>query len=64
MRRSRSTAAPAISKPGWVALGAGVLAVAAILVAWLTPGGLVLPTLQDRNVLVRVQGAPGTALPR
>jgi Cu/Ag efflux pump CusA len=55
-------AAPAIGKPGWVALGAGVLAVAAILVATL-PGGPVLPTLQDRNVLVRVQGAPGTALP-
>ena len=56
-------AAPAISKPGWVALGAGVLAIAAILVAWLAPSGPVLPTLQDRNVLVRVQGAPGTALP-
>jgi Cu/Ag efflux pump CusA len=55
-------AAAAFPKPGWVALGAGVLAVAAILVATL-PGGPVLPTLQDRNVLVRVQGAPGTALP-
>jgi len=55
--------APAIGKPGWVALGAGVLAVAAILVGTLTPSGPVLPTLQDRNVLVRVQGAPGTALP-
>jgi len=56
-------AAPAIGKPGWVALGAGVLAVAAILIAWLAPSGPVLPTLQDRNVLVRVQGAPGTSLP-
>jgi Cu/Ag efflux pump CusA len=56
-------AAPAIGKPGWVALGAGVLAVAAIFVAWLAPSGPVLPTLQDRNVLVRVQGAPGTSLP-
>ena len=35
---------------------------AAILVAWLAPSGPVLPTLQDRNVLVRVQGAPGTSL--
>jgi Cu/Ag efflux pump CusA len=56
-------AVPAISKPGGVAMGAGVLAVAAILVGWLAPSGPVLPTLQDRNVLVRVQGAPGTSLP-
>ena len=56
-------AVPAIGRPGWVALGVGVLAVAAILVGTLTPSGPVLPTLQDRNVLVRVQGAPGTALP-
>jgi Cu/Ag efflux pump CusA len=56
-------AVPAVGKPGWVALGAGVLAVAAILIAWLAPSGQVLPTLQDRNVLVRVQGAPGTSLP-
>ena len=56
-------AVPAIGKPGGVALGAGVLAVAAILVGWLAPSGPVLPTLQDRNVLVRVQGAPGTSLP-
>jgi Cu/Ag efflux pump CusA len=56
-------AVPAIGRPGWVALGAGVLGVAAILGATLTPGGPVLPTLQDRNVLVRVQGAPGTSLP-
>lgn len=56
-------ATPAIGKPGLVAMGAGILAVAAILVAWLAPSGPVLPTLQDRNVLVRVQGAPGTSLP-
>jgi Cu/Ag efflux pump CusA len=56
-------AAPAISKPGWVALAAGVLALGGILVATLAPSGPVLPTLQDRNVLVRVQGAPGTSLP-
>ena len=55
-------AAPAIGRPGLVALGAGVLAVAAILVAMLAPSGPLLPTLQDRNVLVRVQGAPGTSL--
>ena len=56
-------AAPAIGRPGLVALGAGVLAAAAILVAMLAPSGPLLPTLQDRNVLVRVQGAPGTSLP-
>ena len=55
-------AMPAIAKPGVVGLVAGVLAIGAILVAWLAPSGPVLPTLQDRNVLVRVQGAPGTSL--
>ena len=40
----------------------GVLVVAGILVATLAASGPVLPTLQDRNVLVRVQGAPGTSL--
>ena len=55
-------AAPAIGRPGLVAVGAGVLAGAAILVAMLAPSGPLLPTLQDRNVLVRVQGAPGTSL--
>ena len=38
------------------AVAAGVLALGAILVAWLAPSGPVLSTLQDRNVLVRVQG--------
>jgi Cu/Ag efflux pump CusA len=56
-------AAPAISRPGWVGLAAGVLAVAGILVATFAASGPVLPTLQDRNVLVRVQAAPGTSLP-
>ncbi len=55
-------AVPAIAKPGVVGLVVGVLAIGAILVAWLAPSGPVLPTLQDRNVLVRVQGAPGTSL--
>jgi Cu/Ag efflux pump CusA len=55
-------ALPAIGKPGLVGLAAGVLALGAILIAWLAPSGPVLPTLQDRNVLVRVQGAPGTSL--
>jgi Cu/Ag efflux pump CusA len=55
-------AAPAIGKPGWVGLAAGVLALAGILVAAPVPSGSVLPTLRDRNVLVRVQGAPGTSL--
>jgi len=55
-------ALPAIGKPGLVGLAAGVLALGAILVVWLAPSGPVLPTLRDRNVLVRVQGAPGTSL--
>ena len=55
-------AAPAIGRPALVGLAAGILALGAILVAWLAPSGPVLPTLQDRNVLVRVQGAPGTSL--
>jgi Cu/Ag efflux pump CusA len=56
-------AAPAISRPGWVGLATGVLAVAGILVATFAASGPVLPTLRDRNVLVRVQAAPGTSLP-
>jgi Cu/Ag efflux pump CusA len=56
-------AAPAISRPGWVGLATGVLAVAGILVATFAASGPVMPTLQDRNVLVRVQAAPGTSLP-
>jgi Cu/Ag efflux pump CusA len=56
-------AAPAISRPGWVGLATGVLAVAGILVATFVASGPVLPTLRDRNVLVRVQAAPGTSLP-
>ena len=55
-------AAPAIGRPALVGLAAGILALGAILVAWLAPSGPVLPTLQDHNVLVRVQGAPGTSL--
>jgi Cu/Ag efflux pump CusA len=55
-------AAPAIGRPALVGLAAGILALGAILVAWLAPSGSVLPTLQDHNVLVRVQGAPGTSL--
>jgi Cu/Ag efflux pump CusA len=56
-------AAPALSKPGWVGLATGVLAVAGIQVATFAASGPVMPTLQDRNVLVRVQAAPGTSLP-
>ena len=55
-------AGPVIGRPGWVGLTAGVLAMAGILVATLAASGPVLPTLRDRNVLVRVQGAPGTSL--
>jgi Cu/Ag efflux pump CusA len=55
-------AGPVIGRPGWVGLTAGVLAMAGILVVTLAASGPVLPTLRDRNVLVRVQGAPGTSL--
>jgi Cu/Ag efflux pump CusA len=55
-------AAPAIGKPGWVGCTTGVLIVAGVIVVALVPSGAVLPTLQDRNVLVRVQGTPGTSL--
>ena len=53
--------APAIGRPGWVAFATGVLVVAGVF-ATLASSGPVLPTLQDRNVLVRVQGVPGTSL--
>jgi Cu/Ag efflux pump CusA len=62
VRSAADRVAPAIGRPGWVGFALGVLAVASILGATLAPGGPVLPTLQDRNVLVRVQGAPGTSL--
>jgi Cu/Ag efflux pump CusA len=45
-----------------VGLIAGVLALAAVLVATLVPTGPVLPTLHVRDVLVRLQGAAGTSL--
>jgi Cu/Ag efflux pump CusA len=45
-----------------VGLIAGVLALAAVLVATLVPTGPVLPTLHVREVLVRLQGAAGTSL--
>jgi Cu/Ag efflux pump CusA len=51
-----------INKPGWVGIVAGLFAVAGVLVATLAPSGPALPTLQDRNVLVRLQGAPGMSL--
>ncbi|HEX3197664.1 MAG TPA: efflux RND transporter permease subunit [Propionibacteriaceae bacterium] len=62
VRRAADRVGPAINKPGWVVFALGVLAVVSILGATLAPGGPVLPTLQDRNLLVRVQGAPGTSL--
>ncbi len=62
VRSAADRVAPAIGKPGWVGFALGVLVVASILGATLAASGPVLPTLQDRNVLVRVQGAPGTSL--
>jgi Cu/Ag efflux pump CusA len=55
-------AAPAIGKPGWVGFAAAVLVLAGVLGAAFIGTGPVLPTLRDRNVVVRVQGAPGTSL--
>jgi Cu/Ag efflux pump CusA len=54
--------APVIIRPGWVGLVAGLIALAGVLVAALAPSGPALPTLQDRNVLVRLQAAPGMSL--
>src|SRR4249920_448930 len=62
VRSAADRIAPAIGKPGWVGFAIGVLAVASILGATFAASGPVLPTLRDRNVLVRVQGAPGTSL--
>jgi Cu/Ag efflux pump CusA len=62
VRSAADRMAPAIGKPGWVGFALGVLAVASILGATFAASGPVLPTLRDRNVLVRVQGAPGTSL--
>jgi Cu/Ag efflux pump CusA len=53
---------PVVGKPGWVGLVAGVLALAAVLIATLVPSGPVLPSLHVRDVLVRLQGAAGTSL--
>ncbi len=53
---------PLVGKPRLVGLIAGVLALAAVLVATLVPTGPVLPTLHVRDVLVRLQGAAGTSL--
>jgi Cu/Ag efflux pump CusA len=61
IRGLHQVAAPAIGKPGLVAFAAGLRVVVGV-VATLAPSGPVLPTLQDRNVLVRVQGVPGTSL--
>jgi Cu/Ag efflux pump CusA len=55
--------APVLARPALVGAVAGALALAAVLVWTLAPAGHVLPTLRDRNVLVRVEGAPGTSLP-
>ena len=63
VRRGVDRGAPALARPGLVGVVAGALALAAVLVATLAPAGSVLPTLDDRNVQVHVQGAPGTSLP-
>jgi Cu/Ag efflux pump CusA len=63
IRAGVDRATPLLSRPGLVGSAAAALALGAILVAVVGPAGSVLPTLHDRNVLVRVQGAPGTSLP-
>jgi Cu/Ag efflux pump CusA len=48
-------------RAGWAA--AGALALAALAVVPQVGGRSLLPTLQDRNLLLQVQTIPGTALP-
>jgi Cu/Ag efflux pump CusA len=62
VRRAVDRLSSVINKPGWVGFVTGALALAGVLVATLAPSGPALPTLQDRNVLVRLQGAPGMSL--
>jgi Cu/Ag efflux pump CusA len=55
--------APLISRPRGAWAAAGVLAVAALAVVPQVGGRSLLPTLQDRNLLLQVQTIPGTSLP-
>ena len=55
--------APMITRPRAAWAAAGVLAVAALAVVPQVGGRSLLPTLQDRNLLVQVQTIPGTSLP-
>ena len=52
-----------ITRPRAAWAAAGVLAVAALAVVPQVGGRSLLPTLQDRNLLVQVQTIPGTSLP-
>jgi Cu/Ag efflux pump CusA len=54
--------APLLGRPLRGLVAAAVLAVVGVATATLSASGQALPTLQDRNVLVRLQAAPGTAL--
>jgi CzcA family heavy metal efflux pump len=52
-----------LRRPGPALIGAGVCALAALIVLPLLNGSLV-PSFKDRDVLVRLDGAPGTSNPR
>jgi len=55
--------APLITRPRGAWAAAAVLAVAALAIVPQIGGRSLLPTLQDRNLLVQVQTIPGTSLP-
>jgi Cu/Ag efflux pump CusA len=55
--------APLISRPRGAWAAVAVLAVAALAIVPQFGGRSLLPTLQDRNLLVQVQTIPGTSLP-
>ena len=62
VRSGANRLAPVINKPGWVGLAAGLFALAAFWWRHSPPADQLCQTLQDRNVLVRLQAAPGMSL--
>ena len=62
VRRMSDRGLAVITRPGRAWAVAGVLALAALAVIPQVGRGSVLPQLQDRNLLLRVQAAPGTSL--
>jgi Cu/Ag efflux pump CusA len=62
VRRMTGRGLAVITRPGRAWAAAGVLALAALTIIPQAGHGSVLPQLQDRNLLLRVQAAPGTSL--